>query len=109
MQESFIPPIPSTNQLVDVIGWVRNGDIVVIFNDNNVFRIFYKSNDSIDNLTDKRIMMINCQSVPGICDDGEWNYYIIQDGNIESNSIDLLQKIRVLIENKSPNVFAFIT
>jgi hypothetical protein len=109
MQESFITPIPSTNQLVDVIGWVRNGDIVVIFNDNNVFRIFYKSNDSIDNLTDKRIMMINCQSVPGICDDGEWNYYITQDGNIESNSIDLLQKIKVLIGNKSPNVFSFIT
>lgn len=107
MQEAFDTPTTSTNQLLDVIKWLRNGDIVVIFNDNNVFRIFYESDDYLNNLTDRRIIMIDCQTVPGICDDGEWNYYITEAGNIESTSVDLLQKIRVMIGNKSPNIFSF--
>ena len=107
MQEAFETPTTSTNQLLDVIKWLRNGDIVVIFNDSNVFRIFYESDDYLNNLTDRRIIMIDCQTVPGICDDGEWNYYITEAGNIESTSIDLLQKIRVMIGNKSPNIFSF--
>lgn len=107
MQEAFETPTTSTNQLLDVIKWLRNGDIVVIFNDNNVFRIFYESDDYLNNLTDRRIIMIDCQTVPGICDDGEWNYYITEAGNIESTSVDLLQKIRVMIGNKSPNIFSF--
>lgn len=97
----------TTNQLADVLGFLNKGDIVVIFNNNNVFKIFYKSKESIENLTDKRIILIDCQTVPGICDDGEWNYYITSAGNIESTSIDLLQKIRVIIGNKSPNIFSF--
>lgn len=107
MQTVFETPTTSTNQLLDVIKWLRNGDIVVIFNDNNVFRIFYESDDYLNNLTDRRIIMIDCQTVPGICDDGEWNYYITEAGNIESTSVDLLQKIRVMIGNKSPNIFSF--
>jgi len=107
MNEAFVAPTTSTNQLLDVIQWLRNGDIVVIFNDNNVFRIFYESDDYLNNLTDRRIIMIDCQTVPGICDDGEWNYYITEAGNIESTSVDLLQKIRVMIGNKSPNIFSF--
>ena len=107
MQEAFETPTTSTNQLLDVIKWLRNGDIVVIFNDSNVFRIFYESDDYLNNLTDRRIIMIDCQTVPGICDDGEWNYYITEAGNIESTSVDLLQKIRVMIGNKSPNIFSF--
>lgn len=107
MQEAFETPTTSTNQLLDVIKWLKNGDIVVIFNDSNVFRIFYKSDDYLNNLTDRRIIMIDCQTVPGICDDGEWNYYITEAGNIESTSVDLLQKIRVMIGNKSPNIFSF--
>lgn len=107
MQTVFETPTTSTNQLLDVIKWLRNGDIVVIFNDNNVFRIFYQSEEYLNNLTDRRIIMIDCQTVPGICDDGEWNYYITEAGNIESTSVDLLQKIRVMIGNKSPNIFSF--
>jgi len=107
MQEAFDPPTTSTNQLLDVIKWLRNGDIVVIFNNSNVFRIFYQSEEYLNNLTDRRIILIDCQTVPGICDDGEWNYYITEAGNIESTSVDLLQKIRVMIGNKSPNIFSF--
>lgn len=107
MEAHFEAPDISSNQLLDVIKWLRNGDIVVIFNDNNVFRIFYQSEEYINNLTERRIIMIDCQTVPGICDDGEWNYYITEAGNIESTSVDLLQKIRVMIGNKSPNVFGF--
>jgi len=107
MQTVFERPTTSTNQLLDVIKWLRNGDIVVIFNDNNVFRIFYESDNYLNNLTDRRIILIDCQRVPGICDDGEWNYYITEAGNIESTSVDLLQKIRVMIGNKSPNIFSF--
>jgi len=107
MQTVFERPTTSTNQLLDVIKWLRNGDIVVIFNDNNVFRIFYQSEEYLNNLTDRRIILIDCQTVPGICDDGEWNYYITEAGNIESTSVDLLQKIRVMIGNKSPNIFSF--
>lgn len=104
---TFDPPTTTNNQLADVLGFLNKGDIVVIFNNNNVFRIFYKSKESIEDLTDKRIILIDCQTVPGICDDGEWNYYITTAGNIESTSVDLLQKIRVLIGNKSPNIFSF--
>lgn len=107
MEAVFEVPSTSTNQLLDVIKWLRNGDIVVIFNDNNVFRIFYQSEEYLNNLTNRRIIMIDCQTVPGICDDGEWNYYITEAGNIESTSVDLLQKIRVMIGNKSPNIFSF--
>ena len=107
MEAHFEAPSTSANQLLDVIKWLRNGDIIVIFNDNNVFRIFYQSEEYLNNLTERRIIMIDCQTVPGICDDGEWNYYITEAGNIESTSVDLLQKIRVMIGNKSPNVFGF--
>lgn len=103
----FENPTITTNQLADVLGFLNKGDIVVIFNDSNIFRIFYKSKESIENLTDKRIILIDCQTVPGICDDGEWNYYITEAGNIESTSVDLLQKIRVMIGNKNPNIFSF--
>lgn len=108
ISKSYEKPIATSNQLADIIRWLKSDDIVVIHNIFGEYRIFYKSVQIADDLSN-RIIVIKCETFPNLLDDGEWNHYITEAGNIESKSHEMLTKINQMIIEKSPNIFLFIS
>lgn len=68
------------NNLVNVIQWVKDDNIVVIYAQTSS-RIF--GNNSDPDLEKTRVIYINCNSFPGLVNEGEWNWYIKEAINNE--------------------------
>lgn len=105
-------PETSSNQLTDVINWIKEGKtIVIITNDYGKCRFFHNEEDekSIYELEKFRVIVIHCKTFPGLLDDGEWNYYITGAGNKEYCSDELISKTNDAIRNKDKNVFIFVS
>lgn len=79
------PLITTKNSLSDVINWLKAESYVVIYDRGG--RFFHKcnketlTNDEItEYLNNHRFIYINVSKMPGLLDDGEWNWYIKQSG-----------------------------
>src|SRR5258708_5020684 len=78
-------PVPTANQLKDIIDWLKEGDCVFIHN-NFLGGRFFHPNCVCDVKPDKsifnscRVIYINVKKMPGLLDDGEWNWYINNSG-----------------------------
>ncbi len=79
-------PATTENNLGDIIRWLKKGDYVVIY---DVFsgRFFHKCEkkdlnaEQIDkSLKNCRVTYVNVNRMPGLLDDGEWNWYIKEAG-----------------------------
>lgn len=57
--------------------------------------VFDKLSESDADLNDFQVFYVDCNFLPSLLDDGEWNWYIKESGNsIElDNSTDLVKKI----------------
>lgn len=73
------------NNLLDVINWLKLGAYVVIHTD--YARFFHKCSEKnlseieVDEyLKHHKIIYINVSKLPGLLDDGEWNWYITNAG-----------------------------
>ena len=80
-------PKTTSNNLRDVIDWLKEGDYVVIHNNYLHGRFFHSNcietpNIPVSDLTDqmllnnRRIIYVDVKSMPGLLDEGEWEYYI---------------------------------
>jgi hypothetical protein len=83
-------PICTSNSLKDVVDWINGGALVYLYAKGNVIK--YHKCDTYNNTCTKTIH-INLQTWPDLLDEGEWPWYIEQDGrlickcqNIQSNN-----------------------
>ena len=102
-------PKTTNNNLKDIIDWLRLGDFVVIHNDYKFGRFFHTncpvSNGEIGKtLENSRVIYVNVKSLAGLLDDGEWEYYIKDNGHREC-TCDL--KEHVLDPKKLPHIYNF--
>jgi len=79
------PLVTTSNNLADIIGWLKRGAYIVIHSKNG--RFFHKCNKNTlkDNeikayVDNHRFVYINVSKMPGLLDDGEWNWYIKDAG-----------------------------
>ena len=80
---------PTSNNLADIVRWLKNGYIVVIHTTAVQTRVFLP-----DNLTETtRIIFVNVSTMASLLDDGEWNYYISESNFREITNGDLKREI----------------
>lgn len=90
--ERLESPKCTSNQLADIISWLKLGDCVILCNGTYIKYIYH---NCIENNSDKvRLIIIDCQGFPGLLDDGEWNWYIEDSGNKKCNCKDPLEWIK---------------
>lgn len=79
------PLVITRNNLADIINWLESGAYVVVHSKNG--RFFHKCTkntltaDEIKHYLDThRFIYVNVSKMPGLLDDGEWNWYITETG-----------------------------
>jgi hypothetical protein len=82
------PLVPTSNTLVDIINWLKSGDIVCIHS-GTTFQ-YYFSRETTDSLTDERLILIDVSSMPGLLLESEWPVYIKEAGFKDYQSINVL-------------------
>lgn len=74
-------PKSTTNNLADIIKWLGAGDYVVVHNNYKHGRFFHKQcPDPNFDIDQHRVTYVNVGSMPGLLDDGEWEWYIKNSG-----------------------------
>lgn len=106
MKRQYIEPSISKNELQDIIDWLKDDTIVILCNNIFEYRIFYKNEDVIKDLTN-RIVVVYVKTVPSVLDPGEWDWYIKEDGNLETNDVQVVSELLKIISNNEPNVFKY--
>lgn len=88
----------TSNNLLDIINWLKLGAYVIIHNDNNS-RFFHEctkeniSEDEADKyINNHRFIYVNVSKLPGLLDDGEWNWYI-QDAGFDECKCSIKNKV----------------
>src|SRR5437870_5254724 len=76
-------PVTTSSNLRDIIGWLKEGDYVVIHNNYRYGRYFHAICGSDSCLDNSRIIYVNVSSMPSLLNEGEWDYYIEKEGNKE--------------------------
>lgn len=76
------------NSLVDIINWTKEGACVIIHNKFKYGRYFHPrcgtSDQDLDsNYDNLRVIYLDVSSMPGLLEDGEWNYYVKEKGTPE--------------------------
>jgi hypothetical protein len=71
--------VPTTNSLRDIVDWLKNGDFVCIHT--NTDYIYYYSKETCNSIEDHRLIYVNV--MPGLLDEGEWPYYIENEGFVK--------------------------
>jgi hypothetical protein len=82
------PPKTTRNNLADIIDWLGEGDYVVVHDGYRYARYFHskcdETNGAVDQLLDNcRVIYVDVASLPGLLDDGEWDWYIKNAGHKE--------------------------
>jgi len=78
-------PITTSNMLLDIINWLKLGDIVILHNDNNNQKAF-----RMPNLKLNRKIYVNVMHMPDLLHEGEWVWYILNAKAVEiSNESEL--------------------
>jgi hypothetical protein len=62
------------NNLVDNITMIEAGEILAIYGGGDC-RVFHKLPTPVD-LSERRVVYLDCNSLPGLLDKGEWEWYI---------------------------------
>jgi len=76
----------STNALRDIIGWLNKDYIVCLYSSKKT-RIFF-SKETLNEITDEKMIYINLDGDPSLLDEGEWPYYIKGVGFYDYKSTD---------------------
>lgn len=87
-----------------VIDMVETKNVVVLYNEYNIYRVFYMGNIKEIELSKTRVIAIKT-GLSGLLDDGEWNWYIENTLDIkEILDKEMREMTRNYINNKKQNV-----
>ena len=103
----FEAPTTSTNQLKDIIDWLKEGDIVVITNKFGKNYAFHNKCNDVKDISQSRVIVVVCETLPSLLDEGEWEYYIRGTKNDDCKCENIISKINEGIKNQLRNVFVF--
>ena len=76
----------TTNSLSDIVNWLKKGYMICIYNENNC--IFYYWRETVDTITDEKIVYIDVSKNPGLLEDDEWPFYIESEGFLKYKNWD---------------------
>ena len=82
MSSQITQPIHDGNDLSSIITWVEE-DYIVLYSDDGSGRFFHPSCGTLtqeeqDNFFEtRRVIYVDVSKIPSLCDDGEWNWYIV--------------------------------
>jgi hypothetical protein len=88
MSQDKIKLETTTNNLLDIINWLKAGHIICIYTQHRK-RFFFKE-PTLNEITDEYIIYINVLNHSSLLDEGEWSYYIMRSGFHEYLSVDVL-------------------
>ena len=79
------PPKVTRNNLKDIIDYLNDGDYVVIHDDVKYGRYFHQKCPTTDDdfINNNRVIYVNVNKMPGLLDEGEWEWYIKSVGHCE--------------------------
>jgi hypothetical protein len=83
-------PEVTTNNLKDIIDWLKLGDIVVLTNQNIVHYIFHDC--KCTDINSVRTIKIDCQKIPNLLLEDEWNWYINDAGFKQCKCVNNVSK-----------------
>ena len=79
----------SSNNLQDIINWLKMGHIVCIHDD--IRHLYYYSKETLTEIPIKCFLIyVDCSRYPSLLDVGEWSWYIEDAGFIRYSSTDIL-------------------
>ena len=98
------PPECSPNNLKDIIEWLKMGDIVVLHSGNKYGQIYHRCSEttSLENI---RVIYVDVANHASLLDEGEWPWYIINQGHTSLCDCDL--KSDALNAVKVPHIYRF--
>ena len=76
----------TTNNLRDIITWLDTGYIICLYSTTQ--KIYYYLRESIEEITNEKIVYIDSRENPGLLDPDEWPYYIEREGFQKYKSTD---------------------
>ena len=79
------------NCLLDIINWLKAGYIICIHNAMQYGRYYY-SKETLDAITDEKIIYVNIKSSPDLLEEDEWPWYIKDSGFVQYKSIKILPR-----------------
>jgi len=71
-------PIPTSNTLLDIINWLKTGDIVILHNNTKNQKAF-----QMPDLKLNRKIYVNVMHMPDLLHEGEWPWYILNAKAVE--------------------------
>lgn len=78
----------TTNNLKDIIEWLRNGYMVCIYSYNK--KKFYFSKENLNEINDENIIYVDLMKMSSLLNPGEWPWYIQNEGFFEYKSTNVL-------------------
>ncbi len=105
-EKSYDVPTTTSNQLSDVLNWLENNSVVILYNKYGQCLKYH--NNCANSKFDDRICCVSCESVPGILEPGEWDWYIDQK-NAKCTCPNITNVTNNLIKHNAKNVFAYKT
>ena len=83
----------TNNSLIDVIEWLKEGAYVVVHDHFRSGRYFHYKCPGKEKLEELRVVYLDVESMKGLLGDGEWEYYIKEEGIAECTCI-LKERLR---------------
>jgi hypothetical protein len=80
----------TNNNLSDIINWLKKGYIVCLFSYNK--KLFFYNKETLDHITDEKIIYVNVTHYASLLAEGEWPWYIMREKFVEYKSIDKLPR-----------------
>jgi len=81
---------PTNNCLRDIITWLQNGHIVSLYSYSINKQLYFFSKETLQEIGDEYIIYIDLQKDVSLLNDGEWPWYIKNEGFVEYKSTDIL-------------------
>lgn len=101
MTEPVFPEITFTkNTLYDLVSLIRQGNVVALHT-TEACRVFHKISElSLDVLDKTRVVYIDCNAMPGLLGEGEWEWYI-KHADREIQELPPSSDVRLAIINQT--------
>ena len=89
--------ICSNNSLLDIINWLKLGNIICLYNEKK--NLVFNSKETLTNINKEKLIYIDLKENPNLLNDDEWPWYIKNEGFVEYKSINILPQNKNNIYN----------